>query len=77
MLKARLYEIEQDKKRKAVDQLYSDKGEISWGSQIRSYVMQPYQLVKDHRSNFAESNVNSILDRKIDSFLQAQLVKFC
>ena len=45
MLKAKLYEIEQDKKRKAIDQLYSDKGDIAWGSQIRSYVMQPLSLI--------------------------------
>src|SRR5205823_12531809 len=48
MLKAKLYEIEQDKKRAEIDRQYSEKGDIAWGNQIRSYVFQPYQMVKDH-----------------------------
>jgi len=73
MLKARLYEIEQDKKRQAVDQLYSDKGEIAWGSQIRSYVMQPYTMVKDHRTDEQMGNVQGVLDGELDSFIQTFL----
>ena len=73
MLKARLYEIEQDKKRQAVDQLYSDKGEIAWGSQIRSYVMQPYTMVKDHRTDEQMGNVQAVLDGELDSFIQTFL----
>ena len=77
MLKARLYEIEQDKKREAVDQLYSAKGEIAWGSQIRSYVMQPYTMVKDHRTDEQIGNVQSVLDGEIDALVQAYLKKAC
>jgi peptide chain release factor 2 len=75
MLKARLYEREQDLKRQAVDQLYGDKGEIAWGSQIRSYVMQPYTLVKDHRTDEQVGNVQSVLDGKLDPFIEAYLKK--
>ncbi len=76
MLKSKLYELELKKEEQENQKNREIKTEIGWGHQIRSYVMQPYQLVKDHRTNFEESNVNSILDGKIDSFLQAQLVKF-
>ncbi|HEY5654144.1 MAG TPA: peptide chain release factor 2 [Pontiella sp.] len=75
MLKARLYEIEQDKKRQAVDQLYGDKGEIAWGSQIRSYVMQPYTMVKDHRTDEQVGNVQGVLDGVLDPFVEAYLKK--
>ena len=54
----------------------SEKGEIGWGNQIRSYVMQPYTMVKDHRTNNQVSDVMSVLDGKIDLFLENQLVKF-
>ncbi len=75
MLKARLYEHEQDKKRQAVDQLYGDKGEISWGSQIRSYVMQPYTMAKDHRTDQQVGNVQGVLDGNLDPFIEAYLKK--
>lgn len=75
MLKARLYEHEQDKKRKAVDQLYGDKGEIAWGHQIRSYVMQPYTMVKDHRTDEQVGNVQGVLDGNLDPFIEAYLKK--
>ena len=75
MLKARLYEREQDLKRQAVDQLYGDKGEIAWGSQIRSYVMQPYTMVKDHRTDEQVGNVQGVLDGNIDPFIEAYLKK--
>jgi peptide chain release factor 2 len=75
MLKARLYELEQDKKRQAVDQLYGDKGEIAWGSQIRSYVMQPYTLVKDHRTDEQVGNIQGVLDGLLDPFVEAYLKK--
>jgi peptide chain release factor 2 len=75
MLKARLYEHEQDKKRQAVDQLYGDKGEIAWGSQIRSYVLQPYTQVKDHRTDEVVGNAQSVLDGNIDPFIEAYLKK--
>ena len=75
MLKARLYEREQDLKRQAVDQLYGDKGEIAWGSQIRSYVMQPYTMVKDHRTDEQVGNVQGVLDGNLDPFIEAYLKK--
>jgi peptide chain release factor 2 len=75
MLRARLYELEQDKKRRAVDKLYGDKGEIAWGSQIRSYVMQPYTMVKDHRTDEQVGNVQGVLDGNLDPFIEAYLKK--
>ena len=73
MLKAKLFEIEQDKKRKAIDQLYSDKGDIAWGSQIRSYVMQPYTMVKDHRTDEQVGNVQEVLDGNLKRFIFSYL----
>src|SRR6195256_1043754 len=73
MLKAKLYEIEQDKKRAEIDRQYGEKGDIAWGSQIRSYVFQPYQMVKDHRTGAETSNVQEVMDGNIDRFIQAKL----
>ncbi len=73
MLKAKLYEIEQDKKRAEIDRQYGEKGDVAWGSQIRSYVFQPYQMVKDHRTGAETSNVQSVMDGEIDLFIQAKL----
>jgi peptide chain release factor 2 len=73
MLKAKLYEIEQDKKRAEIDRQYGEKGDIAWGSQIRSYVFQPYQMVKDHRTGAETSNVQAVMDGNIDMFIQAKL----
>jgi len=73
MLKAKLYEIEQDKKRDEIDRQYSEKGDIAWGNQIRSYVFQPYQMVKDHRTGAETSNVQDVMDGAIDMFIQAKL----
>jgi peptide chain release factor 2 len=73
MLKAKLYEIEQDKKRAEIDRQYGEKGDIAWGSQIRSYVFQPYQMVKDHRTGAETSNVQAVMDGDIDMFIQAKL----
>jgi peptide chain release factor 2 len=73
MLKAKLYEIEQDKKRAEIDRQYGEKGDIAWGSQIRSYVFQPYQMVKDHRTGAETSNVQAVMDGDIDMFIQATL----
>ena len=73
MLKAKLYEIEEDKKRAEIDRQYSEKGEIAWGNQIRSYVFQPYQMVKDHRTGAETSNVQGVMDGDIDMFIQAKL----
>jgi peptide chain release factor 2 len=73
MLKAKLYQIEQDKKRAELDRQYGEKGEIAWGNQIRSYVFQPYQMVKDHRTGAETSNVQTVMDGNIDMFIQAKL----
>ena len=73
MLKAKLYELEQDKKRAEMDRQYGEKGDVAWGSQIRSYVFQPYQMVKDHRTGAETSNVPGVMDGDIDVFIQAKL----
>jgi len=73
MLKAKLYQLEEDKKRAEMERQYGEKGEIAWGNQIRSYVFQPYQMVKDHRTGAETSNVQEVMDGKIDIFIQAKL----
>ena len=73
MLKARLYEHEIKKKEKKSENLESSKSDIGWGHQIRSYVLQPYQLVKDNRTNFESTNPKKILDGEIDEFLERSL----
>ena len=73
MLKAKLYELEQDKKRAEMDRQYGEKGDVAWGNQIRSYVFQPYQMVKDHRTGAETSNVQAVMDGDIDMFIQAKL----
>ena len=75
MLQAKLYELEIDKKRKDMERFYGQKGEISWGSQIRSYVLQPYTMVKDHRTDTETSNVDAVLDGGLDMFVDAYLKK--
>jgi len=62
-----------DKKRAEIDRQYGEKGDIAWGSQIRSYVFQPYQMVKDHRTGAETSNVQAVMDGDIDLFIQAKL----
>ena len=73
MLRARLYYFEIKKKEKENENTESSKSEIGWGHQIRSYVLQPYRLVKDNRSNFESSNPDKILDGEIDEFLEQSL----
>lgn len=73
MLKSKLYDYEQDQKRKEMEKFYGDKGEIAWGSQIRSYVMQPYTMVKDHRTNTEIGNIQKVLDGGLDLFIEANL----
>jgi peptide chain release factor 2 len=74
VLKARLYQKEQEKQQKQMQDLYESKDEIGWGSQIRSYVLQPYQMVKDHRINMEIGNVQSVLDGNLDSFMEGVLL---
>ena len=75
MLKARLYDFEIKKKEKESQSLESSKTEIGWGHQIRSYILQPYRLVKDNRTNFESSNPDKILEGEIDEFLEQSLYK--
>lgn len=74
MLKARLWELEQQKRDKQISALEGDKKSIEWGSQIRSYVIHPYQQVNDHRTELKQSNVNAVLDGDLDSFMEAFLL---
>ena len=73
MLKSKLYMLEKQKRDAEIAKLYSNKGEIAWGSQIRSYVMQPYQMVKDHRTDEQTGNVDSVLDGDIENFIESYL----
>jgi peptide chain release factor 2 len=75
MLKARLYDFEIKKREKENKNVESSKSEIGWGHQIRSYVLHPYRLVKDNRSNFESSNPDKVLDGDIDDFLESSLYK--
>ena len=73
VLKSRLYEKKQDEQRAEMDKFYGEKGEIGWGSQIRSYVLQPYQMVKDLRTGFSTSDTQGVLDGDLDRFVNAWL----
>lgn len=75
MLKARLYEFELRKREEATQALNSTKTEIGWGHQIRSYVLQPYQMVKDVRTGVEKGNANGVLEGDIDDFLEATLAQ--
>jgi len=75
MLKARLYELEQAKREAEAARLEAAKGQIAWGNQIRSYVLQPYQLVKDLRTEHETSDVQAVLDGDLDGFIEAYLLK--
>ena len=76
MLKSQLYEIELRKKREAQAVIDSKKKKIEWGSQIRSYTLHPYKLVKDHRTDLEVGNAQAVLDGEIDDFLKAFLMEF-
>jgi peptide chain release factor 2 len=73
VLKSRLYEIEMDKKRAEIEKHYGEKGEIGWGHQIRSYVFQPYQMVKDLRTGEQTGDVQAVMDGDLDPFIEAFL----
>lgn len=74
MLSAQLYELEKQKKAEKQEGLSGDKKGISWGSQIRSYVLQPYRLIKDHRTDFETGNVDAVLDGQLDGFIKSYLL---
>ncbi|HEX2056381.1 MAG TPA: peptide chain release factor 2 [Nitrospiraceae bacterium] len=73
ILKARLFELEQQKKEAEFNAIVGEKKDIAWGSQIRSYVFQPYQMVKDHRTGYEVGNVSSVMDGDLDGFIEAYL----
>lgn len=76
ILRARLYEMKRLEQEKKMEGLASEKKDIAWGSQIRSYVLQPYQMVKDHRTNVETGNVTAVLDGYIDTFIKAYLQSY-
>ena len=73
MLKAKLYQIETDKKRAEIDRQYGEKGDVAWGNQIRSYVFQPYQMVKDLRTGVKTGDIQAVMDGDIDAFIEGKL----
>jgi len=76
MLKAKLYQLELEKQAAELDEIEKSKMKIEWGSQIRSYVFHPYNLVKDHRTNEETSDVQGVMDGDINRFIKAYLLKF-
>ena len=76
LLKSQLYELELRKRQTERDKVEGDKKKIEWGSQIRNYVMHPYKLVKDLRTNLETSNVQGVMDGEIDDFIKAYLMEF-
>ena len=75
LLKAKLHELKRREKEEKASKDYAQKQRIEWGSQIRSYVMHPYNMVKDHRTNYETGNVQAVMDGRIDEFIQAYLKK--
>jgi peptide chain release factor 2 len=73
LLKAKLFQLEEDKKRSEMERVYGEKGEIAFGSQIRSYVFQPYQMVKDLRTGWETGNIQQVMDGDLDGFIEAKL----
>lgn len=76
LLKSQLYEMEIRKRNEKTAEIESQKKKIEWGSQIRSYVLQPYKMVKDVRTGYETGNVNAVLDGEIDGFIKAYLMQF-
>jgi peptide chain release factor 2 len=75
VLRAELYALEQQKKEEEMAKLTGEKKDIAWGSQIRSYVFQPYQMVKDHRTGKEVGQVSAVMDGEIDEFIEAYLMQ--
>lgn len=75
MLQSRLYQMEKQKQEEKLQEMHDSKGEIAWGSQIRSYVLHPYQMVKDHRTNHETGNSQAVLDGDLDGFIEAELLR--
>ncbi len=77
LLRSRLYDKMEDEKRSQMERFYGEKGEMGWGNQIRSYVLQPYQIVKDLRTQVEVGNVQGVLDGNLDGFISAWLKQGC
>jgi len=73
LLKAKIVAMKEAQRDAEMAKIYGEKGEVAWGNQIRSYVMHPYQLVKDHRTNFEKGNIQAVLDGDLDDFMAAYL----
>jgi peptide chain release factor 2 len=73
MLKAKLLELKEKEQEEKINQIKGEQMDIAWGRQIRSYVFCPYTLVKDHRTNYEEGNIQKVMDGGIDEFLEAYL----
>jgi peptide chain release factor 2 len=76
MLKSRLYQVRREEEEARLSVIESSKKKIEWGSQIRSYVFQPYTLVKDHRTNVETSDVHGVMDGEIDDFIRSYLLEY-
>lgn len=76
LLKSKLYQIEKEKQQAELDEIEKSKMKIEWGSQIRSYVFHPYNLVKDHRTDYETSNIQAVMDGDLNGFIKAYLMKF-
>jgi len=75
MLKAKLYEILEEKQLEKIDDIKGEQKEIAWGSQIRSYVFHPYNMVKDHRTDFEVGNIGAVMDGELNGFINARLTQ--
>ena len=76
MLKSRLYQLRKEEEEARLDTIEKSKKKIEWGSQIRSYVFHPYNLVKDHRTDVETSNTSGVMDGDIDNFIKGYLLEF-
>src|SRR5206468_3152469 len=77
LLLSKLYALREDQKKADMERFYGEKGSVSWGNQIRSYVFQPYQMVKDLRTGAETSNVTAVMDGDLDLFVNAWLRAGC
>jgi len=76
LLKSKLYQLELEKQEAELDEVEKSKMKIEWGSQIRSYVFHPYNMVKDHRTNEETSDIQKVMDGEINKFIKSFLLKF-